>query len=85
MKLKTYFNFNKDNNYKFKVGDYSIMSKYKNIFAEGYVPNQSKEVFVIKKVKNTVSWTYLIKILTGKEILDFLANKSCKNQIKKRF
>ena len=39
MKLKTYFNFNKDNNYKFKVGDYSIMSKYKNIFAEGYVPN----------------------------------------------
>ena len=39
MKLKTYFNFNKDNNYKFKVGDYSIMSKYKNIFAEGYVPD----------------------------------------------
>ena len=71
MKLKTYFNFNKDNNYKFKVGDYLIMSKYKNIFAEGYVPNQSKEVFVIKKVKNTVSWTYLIKDLNGQGNIGF--------------
>ena len=30
------------------------ISKYKNIFAKGYVPNLSKEVFVIKKVKRTV-------------------------------
>ena len=33
------------------------MSKYKNIFAIGYTPNWSEEVFVIKEVKNTVSWT----------------------------
>ena len=36
------------------------MSKYKNIFAEGRVPNWSEEVFVIKKFKNIVSWTYVI-------------------------
>ena len=30
------------------------LSKYKSIFAKGYTPNWSEEVFVIKKVKNTV-------------------------------
>ena len=39
---------------KFKVGDHARISKYKNIFAKGNTPNWSKEVFVIKKVKNTV-------------------------------
>ena len=36
---------------------------------EGYVPNWSEEVFVIKKVKNTVLWTYLINDLNGEEIV----------------
>ena len=31
--------------------------KYKNIFAKGYTPNWSEEVFVINKIKNTVAWT----------------------------
>ena len=52
-----------DNNPKFKVGDHVRISKYKNIFAKGYTPNWSEEVFVIKKVKNTVSWTYIINDL----------------------
>ena len=34
---------------KFKVGDIVRTSKYKNIFAKGYVPNWSKEVFVTKE------------------------------------
>ena len=34
---------------KFKVGDRVRLSKYKNIFAKGYMPNWSEEVFVIKK------------------------------------
>ena len=49
-----------DKNPKFKVGDHVRISKYKNIFAKGYSPNWSEEVFVIKKVKNTVPWTYVI-------------------------
>ena len=31
---------------KFKIGDIVRISKYKNIFAKGYVPNWSEEVFV---------------------------------------
>ena len=38
-----------DKNPKFKVGDHVRISKYKNIFAKGYTPNWSDEVFVIKK------------------------------------
>ena len=45
-----------DKDPKFEVGYHIRPSKYKNIFAKGYTPNWS-EVFVIKKVKNTVPWT----------------------------
>ena len=41
-------------NPKFKIGDIVRISKYKNIFAKGYVPNWSEEVFVIKKVEKIV-------------------------------
>ena len=34
---------------KFKVGDHVRISKFKNIFAKGYMPNWSEEVFFIKK------------------------------------
>ena len=43
------------------------MSKYKNIFAKGYVPNWSRKVFVIKEFKNTVPWAYVISDLYGEE------------------
>ena len=57
VKDNTYIYFKKevnDKDSKFKVGDYIRISKCKNIFAKGYMPNWSEEVFVIKKVKNTV-------------------------------
>ena len=41
----------------------------KNFFAKGYLSNWSEEIFVIKKVKNTVPWTYNIRDLNGKEIV----------------
>ena len=71
VKDNTYINTDKDTNDKdpkFKVGDHVRISKYKNIFAKGYTPNWSEEVFVIKKVKNTVPWTYVINDLNGDEI-----------------
>ena len=46
-----------DQDPKFKTGDIVRISKYKYVFVKGYVPNWSEEVFVIKKVKNTVPWT----------------------------
>ena len=59
----------KDKNSKFKISDIVRISKYTNIFAKGYVPNWSEEVFVIKKVKNTVLWTYVISDLKREEIV----------------
>ena len=72
VKDNTYIDFKKeinDKNPKFKVGDHVRISKYKNIFAKGYAPNWSEEIFVIKKVKNTVPWTYVINDLNGEEII----------------
>ena len=57
VKDNTYINTSKKINYKdpkFEVGDRVRISKCKNIFAKGYMPNWSEEVFVIKKVKNTI-------------------------------
>ena len=42
VKGNTYFDFDKevnDRNPKFKIGDHVRISKYKNIFAKGYIPN----------------------------------------------
>ena len=36
---------------KFKIGDHVRISKYKNIFFKGYLPNWSEEIFAINKVK----------------------------------
>ena len=58
-----------DKDPEFKVGDHVRISKYKNIFAKGYIPNWSGEVFVIKEVKNTIPWTYIISDLKGEEII----------------
>ena len=52
VKSSAYVDFgveNNDKDLKFNVGDHVRISKYKNIVA-----NLSDEVFVIKKVKNTV-------------------------------
>ena len=72
VKDNTYIDFKKevnDKNPKFKVGDKVRISKYKNIFAKGYMPNWSEEIFIIKKIKNTVPWTYVINDLNGEEII----------------
>ena len=78
VKSNTYINSSKeinDKGPKYKIGDIVRISKYKNIFVKGYVPNQSKKVFMIKKVKNTVLWRYVISHLKGKEILGMFYGK----------
>ena len=52
VKENIYIDFKKefnDSDPKCKVGDHVRISKYKNIFAKGYRPNWSEEVFVIEK------------------------------------
>ena len=72
-------------NPKFKVGDHVRISKYTNIFAKGYVPNWSEEIFVIKKVKNTVPWTYVINDLNGEEIIGSFYEKELQKANQKEF
>ena len=43
-----------NNDPELEIGDFVRISKYKNIFAKDYALNWSEEVFVIKKVTNTV-------------------------------
>ena len=83
VKDNTYIDIGKESNDedpKFKIGDIVRISKYKNTFVKGYTPNWSEEVFVIKKVKNTLPWTDVINDLNGK---NHFMKKSCKKQIKK--
>ena len=83
----TYIDFEEvnDKDPKFKVGDYVRISKYKNIFAKGYMPNWSEEVFVISKIKNTVPWTYVINDLNGKEIIGSCYEKELQKTNQKEF
>ena len=84
----SYAEYNEDFNKKdpkFKVGDHVKISKYKNIFAKGYTPNWSEEVFVINKIKNTVPWTYAISDLNGEEITGSFYEKELQKTSQKEF
>ena len=70
---------------KFKVGGHARISKYKNIFAKGYTPNWSEEVFVINKIKNTVPWTYAISDLNGEEITGSFYEKELQKTSQEKF
>ena len=83
-----YIDFDKENNKegpKFKVGNHVRIPKLKNIFAKSCVPNRSEDVFVIKKVKNTVLWAFIIGGLIGEEIIRTFCEKELqkKKKIKK--
>ena len=58
-----------DQDPKSKFNHIVRISKYQNIFVKVYAANLSGEDFVIKKVKNTVPWTYVISHLKGEEIV----------------
>ena len=88
IKLNTYIDSSKeinDKDPKYKIADHLKISKYKNIFAKGYVWNWSEEVFMIKKIKNTVPWTYVIDNLKGEEIIGTFYEKELQNANQKEF
>ena len=65
-----------DRDLKFETGDIVKISKSKNIFAKGFTPNWSEEVFVINKVKNIVPWIYFINDPNGEEIVGIFYEKN---------
>ena len=84
----SYAEYNEDSNVtkpKFKVGDHVRISKYKNIFAKGYTPNWSEEVFVVSKIKNTVWWTYVISDLDGEPITGCFYEKELQKSSQEKF
>ena len=88
VKDNTYIDFSKeinDKDPKFKIGDHVRISKYKIFFAKGYLPNWSEEVFVIKKVKNLVPWTYVINDLNGEEIVGTFYEKELQKTNQQEF
>ena len=86
IKANKYINFNKKNKEdpKFEVGDHAKVLKCKDNFPKVYTPNCSDEVFVTKKGKNTVPWTYVISDLNGGEIAWTLYKKGLQ-KTKKEF
>ena len=72
VKQGTYINLNKkisNEDPKFKIFGIARISKYKNIFAKGYVLNWAEKFFVITKVKNKTPWTYVIRHPKGNDII----------------
>ena len=87
-KSDSYDEYNVDSNEKdpkFKAADHVRISKYKNIFAKGYTPNWSEEVFAVSKIKNTFPWTYVISYLNGEEIVGTFYEKELQRTNQKAF
>ena len=84
----SYIEYNEDSNKKnpkFKVDDHVRISKYKNIFAKGYVPNCLEEVFIVNKIKNTVPWTYTFSDLNGEKVIGIYYVKELQKTNQKEF
>ena len=65
-----------------------IIWEYQNtkiFFAKGYIPNSSKEVFLIKIVKNTLSFAYVISNLNGEKTVGEFYEKELQKTSKKEF
>ena len=66
---RVYIDEHNERDSRFKVGDRVKISKFKNIFAKGYTPNWSKELFIVDKINDKVPYTYNLKDLNDEEII----------------
>ena len=86
VKFNTYIDCSKETNNKDPKFKVSALLEYQNInfFCKSLCLNWSEEDFVIKEVKNTVLWTYVISDLKGKEIVGTFYEKELQKK-KKEF
>ena len=66
---RVYIDEHNEKSATYNVADRVRISKFKNIFAKGYTPNWSKEIFIVDKINDTVPYTYNVKDLNGKKII----------------
>ena len=84
----SFVEYNEDSNKRnptLKVGDRVRFSKYNNIFAKGFVPNWSEEVFIVNEIKNTVPWTYTNSDLNGEKVIGTFYEKKLQKTNQKEF
>ena len=78
---RVYIDEHTEKDIRFKVGDSVRISRYKNIFAKGYTPNWSKEIFIVDKINETVPYTYNLKELNHEEIIGSFYDKELQKSI----
>ena len=66
---KVYIDEHNEKSARYNVGDRVRIFKFKNIFAKGYTPNWSREIFIVNKINDTVPYTYNLKYLNDEEII----------------
>ena len=72
---RVYIDEHNEKDSKFKVDDRVRISRYKDIFAKGYAPNWSSEIFIVDKINDTVPCTYNLKDLNDEEIIGSFYDK----------
>ena len=88
VKVDTFTDFDvekNDKDLKFNIGEHMRISKYKNTFAKGNMPNQSEEVFMIKNDKNTIPWTHVIEDLKDEEVVGTFYEEELQNTNQTKF
>ena len=78
---RVYIDEHNEKDSRFKVGDRVRISKFKNIFAKGYTPNWSTEIFIINKINDTVPYKYNLKDLNDEEIIGSFYDKELQKSI----
>ena len=78
---RVYIDEHNEKDSRFKVGDRVRISKFKNIFAKGYTPNWSRELFIVNKINDTVPYTYNLKNLNDEEIIGSLSSNNIKVEL----
>ena len=78
---RVYIDKHNEKDSRFKVGDRVRISRYKNIFAKGYTPDWSKEIFIVEKINDTAPYTYIIKDLNDEEIIGSFYDKELQKSI----
>ena len=78
---RVYIDEHNEKDSRFKVGDRVRIPKFKNIFAKGYTPNWSKEIFIVDKINYTVPYTYNLKDVNDEEIIGSFYDKELQKSI----